>query len=134
MIHKDKDKDKEALFNVAYNVTDNISHELFCDITISLTDTDLPYSIFLAQTLFMRSSARVLLEPFFHLWYGGAAEIEPTTSRSESRRSTNWAIKAYLYSMQGQCWDPSAFPCRVQQIKQYKAGVHTGNEKHSIDK
>ena len=24
-LHKDKDKDKEALFNVAYNVTDNIS-------------------------------------------------------------------------------------------------------------
>ena len=24
-VHKDKDKDKEALFNVAYNVTDNIS-------------------------------------------------------------------------------------------------------------
>ena len=28
----DKDKDKEALFNVAYNVTDN---KLFCDITIT---------------------------------------------------------------------------------------------------
>ena len=25
MLNKDKDKDKEALFNVAYNVTDNIS-------------------------------------------------------------------------------------------------------------
>ena len=47
-----KDKDKEALFNVAYNVTDNISSQLFCDITnISLTDTYLPYSIFLAQPL-----------------------------------------------------------------------------------
>ena len=25
LVYKDKDKDKEALFNVAYNVTDNIS-------------------------------------------------------------------------------------------------------------
>ena len=47
-----KDKDKEALFNVAYNEQTTITHELFCDITIiSLTDTYLPYFIFLAQPL-----------------------------------------------------------------------------------
>ena len=49
---KDKDKDKEALFNVAYNEQTTLAHKLFCDITIiSLTDTYLPYSIFLAQPL-----------------------------------------------------------------------------------
>ena len=31
---KIKDKDKEALFNVAYNEQTTLAHELFCDITI----------------------------------------------------------------------------------------------------
>ena len=34
-----KDKGKEALFNVAYNVAEKKAHELFCDTTISLIDT-----------------------------------------------------------------------------------------------
>ena len=44
--------DEEALFNIAYNEQTTLAHELFCDITIiSLTDTHLPYFIFLAQPL-----------------------------------------------------------------------------------
>ena len=61
-----------------------LAHELFCDITISLTDTYLSYSIVLAQPIFMRASARELLVPFLHLWYGGAAGFEPVTSSSET--------------------------------------------------
>ena len=63
----DKDKDIEALFNVAYNVTDNISSQAnFCDIKISLTDTYLPVLLYLPSTTpFMQASARELLVPFF---------------------------------------------------------------------
>ena len=71
-----------------------LAHELFCDITISLTDTYLPYSIVLAQPIIMWASARELLLPFLHLWYGAAARFEPVTSSSESRRSTNKVIEA----------------------------------------
>ena len=40
VVYTVKDKDKEALFNVAYNVTDNISSWAILHITIiSLTDT-----------------------------------------------------------------------------------------------
>ena len=46
---------------------------------ISLTDTYLPYSIFLAKPLFMQASVRELLVPFLHLWYGAAkADAIPT--------------------------------------------------------
>ena len=38
----DKDKDKEALFNVAYNVTDNISSEAILRHTNIFKDTYLP--------------------------------------------------------------------------------------------
>ena len=66
-----------------------LAHKLFCDITISLTDSYLPYSIFLAQPLYMRASARELLVPFLQLWYGAATGIEPKTSSCVSGRSTN---------------------------------------------
>ena len=62
-----KDKGTLHVFSIAYNVTD----ELFCNITISLTYNYLPYSIFLAQPLFMGASARELLVP----WYGAAMGI-----------------------------------------------------------
>ena len=42
----------------------------------------------------MPTSARELLVPFLHLWYGAAVGFEPKTSRSERGRSTNCSIKA----------------------------------------
>ena len=48
----DKKDIKEALFNVAFMKQTTLAHELFWDITIPLTDTYLPYSIFLAQPFF----------------------------------------------------------------------------------
>ena len=44
----------------------------------------------------MRASARELLVPFLHFWYEAVAGFEPTTSRSESGRSTNLAIEVVL--------------------------------------
>ena len=97
-LFKDKeDKVKEALFNVAYNVTDNISSRAILRHNNYIFNRYLPVFISLAQPLFMRASARELLVPFLHLWYGAAAGFEPSTSRSESGRSTNWAIEAVLY-------------------------------------
>ena len=63
-----------------------VAHKLFCDITISLTGTYLPYSIFLVQPLYA-SVTKGTASTF--IWYGAAAGFEPTTSGSESGRSTN---------------------------------------------
>ena len=66
MIHglpNDKDKDKETLFNVAYNVTDNISSRA---ILRHNNIFNLPALLYLPSTTpFMRASARELLVPFF---------------------------------------------------------------------
>ena len=66
-----KDKDKEALFNVAYNVTDNISSRAILGHN-NISNRYLPVFISLAQPLFMRASARELLVPFFTplVWCG----------------------------------------------------------------
>ena len=80
---------KPYLFNVAYNVTDNISSRAILRHNNYIFNRYLPVFISLAQPLFMRASARELLVPFLHLWYGAATGFEPTTSRSESGRSTN---------------------------------------------
>ena len=66
------------------------------EVIIPTPDTYLPYSIFLAQPLFMRASTRELLVPFFTPWYGAGVGFEPKTSRSESGRSTNPAINSYF--------------------------------------
>ena len=61
-----KDKDKEALFNVAYNEQTTLAHKLFCDITIISLTGYLPALLYLPSTTpFMRASARELLVPFF---------------------------------------------------------------------
>ena len=71
-LDKDKDKDKEALFNVAYNVTDNISSWAILRHNNYIFNRYLPVFISLAQTPFMRASARELLVPFFTplVWCG----------------------------------------------------------------
>ena len=92
--HYCKDKDKEALFNVADNVTNNISSRAILRHN-DIFNRYLPALLYLPITTpFMQASAREVLVPFLHLWYGAAAGFEPKTSRSESGRSTNWAIEA----------------------------------------
>ena len=57
-------KDKEALFNVAYNVTDNISSRAI--LRQQNLNRYLPALLYLPSTTpFMRASARELLVPFF---------------------------------------------------------------------
>ena len=59
-------KDKEALFNVAYNVSDNISSQAILRHSNYVLNTYLPYSIFLAQPLLCkRQLGSYLLVPFF---------------------------------------------------------------------
>ena len=72
MDKEDKDKDKEALFNVAYNVIDNISSRAILRHNNYIFNRYLPVFISLAQPLFMRASARELLVPFFTplVWCG----------------------------------------------------------------
>ena len=63
------DKDKEALFNVAYNVTDIINN---------IFNRYLPALLYLPSTTpFMRASAKELLVPFFTplVWYDDAREL-----------------------------------------------------------
>ena len=51
-----------------------LAQELFCDITISLiTDTYLPYSIFLAQPLYMRAASTIFYT------FGMVREVEGRT-------------------------------------------------------
>ena len=88
-VGKDKDKDKEALFNVAYNVTDNISSRAILRHNNYIFNRYLPVFISLAQPLFMRASARELLVPFLHLWYGAAAGFEHVHDNSSKDTSSN---------------------------------------------
>ena len=48
-----------------YLTSTTFAHEVLCNITLSLTDTYLPYSIFLAQPLFMQAPGRELLILFY---------------------------------------------------------------------
>ena len=60
-----EDKDKEALFNVAYNVTDNISSQAILRHN-NIFNRYLPALLYLPSiTTFMQASARELLVPFF---------------------------------------------------------------------
>ena len=97
--YKDKDKIKKRYLTSLIMKQTTLAHEIFCDITmISLTDTYLPYSIFLAQPLFIRASVRELLQPFFHLWYGTAAVFEPATSHPKADTlPTDLSSLSYLY-------------------------------------
>ena len=66
-------KDKEALFNVAYNVTDNISSRATLRHNNYIFNRYLPALLYLPSTTpFMRASARELLVPFFTplVWCG----------------------------------------------------------------
>ena len=66
------DKDKEALFNIAYNVTDNISSRATLRYK-NIFNRYLPALLYLPSTNpFMRESARELLFPFFTplVWLG----------------------------------------------------------------
>ena len=70
------DKDKEALFNIAYNVTDNISSQATLRHN-NIFNRCLPVLLYLPSTTpFLRASARELLVPFLHLWYGAAVGFE----------------------------------------------------------
>ena len=71
---KKRDKDKEALFNVAYIVTDNISSRAILRHNNYIFNRYLPALLYLPITTpFMRVSARELLVPFFTplVWCGG---------------------------------------------------------------
>ena len=81
-----KDKDKEALFNVAYLKQINISSvELLLRHNIFLTDAYLPYSIFPFYARVSKGAASTIFYTFGMVPPG----LELTTSRSESGRSTN---------------------------------------------
>ena len=57
-----KDKDKEALFNIAYNVTDNISSRAILRHNKYIFNRYLPALLYLPSTTpFMQASARELL-------------------------------------------------------------------------
>ena len=89
------DKVKEALFNVAYNETDNISSQAILRLN-NMFNRFLPALLYLPSTSpFMRASSRELLVPLFTpLVWCTAVRFEPATASSESGRSTNWAIGA----------------------------------------
>ena len=59
-------KDKEVLFNVVYNVTDNISSQAILRHNNYIFNRYLPALLYLPNTTpFMQASARELLVPFF---------------------------------------------------------------------
>ena len=65
----------------------------------------LPALLYLPRTtLFCERQQKGAATIFLHVWYGAAAEFEHTTSRSENRRSTNWAIDVVhaLFSTQAE--------------------------------
>ena len=79
--------------------------KLFCDITVSLTDTYLPYSIFLAQPLIMQASARELLVPFFTplVWCSLDLNPQPSAPKADAlpaelsnRYQGHWPIDTAL--------------------------------------
>ena len=86
----------EALFSVAWN-RHQLCRAVYCGIAISY----LSYfpKIKIRTTPFMRASARELLVPFYTplVWCGRG--FEPTTSHSESGRSTNCAIGVFVGTM-----------------------------------
>ena len=61
-----KDKNKEALFNVAYNVTDNISSCAILRHNNYISNRYLPVFIFLAQPLFYASVSKGAASTIFH--------------------------------------------------------------------
>ena len=63
---KDKDKDKEALFNVAYNVTDNISSWAILRHNNYIFNRYLPVFISLAQPLFYASISKGAASTIFY--------------------------------------------------------------------
>ena len=80
-----KDKDKEALFNVAFK-TDNINHvELF------LRHNEyqhLPAFLYLPDTtLLLRASAREIPVPFYRHWYDAAGARTPTAPEADALTS-----------------------------------------------
>ena len=85
-----KDKNKEALFNVAYLKRQHkLCRAFYCDITISF-NRYLPVLLYFPSTTPLYASvskgaASTICYTFGMVWPG----FEPTTSRSESGRSTN---------------------------------------------
>ena len=115
-------KDKEALLNVAYNVTGNISSRAILRHNNIFNSYLQALLYLLSTTPFMRGCERhqgSCLYHFKHLWYGAAAGFEPMTSRSESGRSTNWAIWAPNYEVpeKNLCYNsPSSYSQYTRQL------------------
>ena len=85
------DKDKEALFNVAYNVTISISSRAILR-QHNIFNRYLPILLYLPSTTpFYTSVSKGAFTPMV---YGAVFGFEHTTSRPEIGRSTNWAIEA----------------------------------------
>ena len=119
---KDTDKD-EALFNVAYNVTDNISSQAILQHN-TIFNRYLPALLYLPSTTpFYASVSKGVANTIFNLWYGRSCYLNPLAPKADALPSepSRWLITNLHQPIEGITWFGNAFGIEVCHMVGYES-------------